>query len=209
MVPGASPPRRTPTQERGERRLAAVLDAAAEVFSDVGYEAATMCEIAARAGSCIGSLYQFFPNKESLAQALRADYGSRIQESWKPLQREAASLTVDELAARLIGGMVEFIAENPAFLPLLDAPASTRSTSIRAISREMMAAILAVKLKTPWPRLMRISAVTLQILRSMIELYADAPTAERKKITREFETALGCYLAAQPTISKTMKGSKT
>ena len=55
--------RRVPTQERARRRVARILDAAALVFAEQGFEAATMEDIAARAETSIGSIYQFFPNK--------------------------------------------------------------------------------------------------------------------------------------------------
>jgi AcrR family transcriptional regulator len=48
----------------------AILDAAAVVFAKVGFEAATMEAIAERAKTSIGSLYQFFPNKLALFEAL-------------------------------------------------------------------------------------------------------------------------------------------
>lgn len=190
-------PRRIPTQARGEKRVAAVMDAAALVIAEVGYEAATMSEIACRAGSCIGSVYQFFPNKGSLTQALRTQYAGRIRDLWEPLQEQASSLTLDALVDKLIGSMTEFVDQNPAFLQLLDAPDSTRNPSARAVFREMIARILAVKLRASWTRLMRVASVTLQLLRAMNELYAEAPKDERRQITREFRTVLGCYLSAQ------------
>src|SRR3984893_8176245 len=64
-------PRRIPIQERGEKRVAGLLEAAAAIFAEVGFEAATMRDIAERAGASIGSLYQFFPNKEVVAQAIK------------------------------------------------------------------------------------------------------------------------------------------
>ena len=57
-------PRRIPMQERGEKRVAGLLEAAAAIFAEVGFEAATMSDIAERAGGSIGSLYQFFPSKD-------------------------------------------------------------------------------------------------------------------------------------------------
>src|SRR5205085_839575 len=65
---------RAPQRERGRARVAALLAAAAEVFAESGYDAATMTEIAARAGASIGSLYQFFPTKVLIAEALHARY---------------------------------------------------------------------------------------------------------------------------------------
>src|SRR5689334_19652309 len=73
-------PRRKPRQKRGERRVADLVSAAAGEFAEVGYDAATMSAIARRAGASIGSLYQFFPNKESLARALRTQYAQEYEQ---------------------------------------------------------------------------------------------------------------------------------
>jgi AcrR family transcriptional regulator len=58
--------RRRPTQERSQRRLEAIVEAAAEAFAAHGFSDTTMEGIAARAGTSIGSLYQFFPNKHAV-----------------------------------------------------------------------------------------------------------------------------------------------
>ena len=55
-----------PTQERSRRRVAALLDAAEAEFADRGFGGATTTGIARRAGVPIGSLYQWFPDKEAL-----------------------------------------------------------------------------------------------------------------------------------------------
>jgi len=65
--------------------VAGLLNAAAHVIAETGYEAATMSEVAERAGASIGSLYQFFPNKEAVTQALRSNYSHQIEELWVPL----------------------------------------------------------------------------------------------------------------------------
>src|SRR6478736_6646670 len=65
--------KRSPKQKRGWERVAVLTEAAARVFLDKGYEAATMTEIAAEAKSSIGSLYQFFPTKVLLAEALHLE----------------------------------------------------------------------------------------------------------------------------------------
>ena len=62
--------RRVPTQDRSRQRVERILDAAAEIFADIGYDAATTDAIALRAGTSIGSLYQFFPNKQALYNAI-------------------------------------------------------------------------------------------------------------------------------------------
>jgi len=62
----AEPGRRRPTQARSQRRLEGIVEAAAEAFAAHGFADTTMEGIAARAGTSIGSLYQFFPNKTAV-----------------------------------------------------------------------------------------------------------------------------------------------
>src|ERR1700751_198673 len=83
-------PRRIPIQERGEKRVAQLLQAAAAIFAEVGYEAATMRDIAGRAGASIGSLYQFFPNKEVVARAIKTQYCQELKELWANLVAASA-----------------------------------------------------------------------------------------------------------------------
>jgi AcrR family transcriptional regulator len=71
--------RRVPTQDRSRQRVERILDAAAEIFADIGYDAATTDAIALRAGTSIGSLYQFFPNKQALYNAIADRHLSRAR----------------------------------------------------------------------------------------------------------------------------------
>ena len=61
--------RRSPVQARSKRTVERILDAAAHVFGERGY-AATTNHVAERAGLSIGSLYQYFPDKDALLVAL-------------------------------------------------------------------------------------------------------------------------------------------
>jgi len=63
-------PRRSPVQERSRVTVSAILEAAAQVFERHGYAAGTTNRIAERAGVSIGTLYQYFPNKDALLVAL-------------------------------------------------------------------------------------------------------------------------------------------
>lgn len=63
-------PRKMPIQRRSKATVDAIVTAAAQVLLAHGYEGATTARVAERAGVSIGSLYQYFPNKEALVAAL-------------------------------------------------------------------------------------------------------------------------------------------
>ena len=62
--------RKQPKQHRSAQTRAQILAAAARIFSEYGYRAGTTNRIAAAADISIGSLYQYFPNKDSILAAL-------------------------------------------------------------------------------------------------------------------------------------------
>jgi AcrR family transcriptional regulator len=62
--------RKQPTQHRATKTRQRILDAAAHVFAEYGYAAGTTNRIAEYAGLSIGSLYQYFPNKDAVLRAL-------------------------------------------------------------------------------------------------------------------------------------------
>jgi len=58
--------RKTAVQERSRFTVDAIYEAAIQVFTNNGYDGATTDLIAERAGVSIGTLYQYFPNKEAI-----------------------------------------------------------------------------------------------------------------------------------------------
>jgi AcrR family transcriptional regulator len=74
--------RRSPKQQRGKDRVDKILNAAAEVFDQVGYAAATTHMIAAKAETAIGSLYQFFPDKAAIFKAMEQRHIENVQALW-------------------------------------------------------------------------------------------------------------------------------
>jgi AcrR family transcriptional regulator len=64
------PLRRVPVQGRSLARVHRMLDACAELDDEVGYEGLTTTLLAERASVAIGSVYQFFPDKRAIVQAL-------------------------------------------------------------------------------------------------------------------------------------------
>jgi AcrR family transcriptional regulator len=63
-------PRKLPTQDRSKQLVDSLLSATAKILVRLGYEGLTTNRVAEEAGVSVGSLYQYFPNKESLIAAL-------------------------------------------------------------------------------------------------------------------------------------------
>ncbi len=188
--------RRIPRQHRGERRVAGLLDAAASVLAEFGYDATTMSEIAERAGAAVGSLYQFFPNKEAVTRALRTKYSQQIEELWQPLFDRSSTLNLDTFVDRLLDLTIQFANEHPAFLALLDAPpAHHHSGEIRKRFCQLMARFFLLrKPRMSNAKALRMAAVSLKLVNGMLVLYKDAKRSEKPHIVQEFKFILNCYL---------------
>lgn len=69
--------RNEPVQARSTARLAALLDAAAHVVDEIGYERLTTAMVAERAGASIGTVYRYFPDRIAVLQSLAARNAER------------------------------------------------------------------------------------------------------------------------------------
>lgn len=66
-------PRKLPQQERSRSVVTAILEAAIRVLQRDGARGFTTIRVAERAGISVGSLYQYFPNKEAILFRLQSD----------------------------------------------------------------------------------------------------------------------------------------
>ncbi|MET9520721.1 ScbR family autoregulator-binding transcription factor [Streptomyces sp. NPDC002994] len=88
-------------QERGTRSRASILEAAARVFDERGYDAASTNEILASTGLTRGALYHHFPSKESIAIALVAAHSEALTVPDQPMKLQAVIDLTLEFAHRL------------------------------------------------------------------------------------------------------------
>lgn len=65
-----SAPRKKPIQKRGEFTVTSIIDAAREILLKQGVEAVTTRRVAERAGVAVGTLYQYFPNRDAILMQL-------------------------------------------------------------------------------------------------------------------------------------------
>ena len=113
-------PVQAPQRSNGKLRVAAILNAAAAVIAEKGYEVATMAEIAARSGTRIGSLYRFFPNKESLADTIVVSARENLDAVFDKFDAGVKALSIRALADDLLALLLEQVFTKPALLKLLD-----------------------------------------------------------------------------------------
>ncbi len=196
---GQQPRRR---QARGERRIERILDVAAEGFAEVGFEAATTNAIAARARISPGSLYQFFPNKDAIAEALAARFGERLRATQAAaFAPELAALALDEMIDRVVDPLVAFYVAHPGFLALFAG--SDLSPRLAAVTEEFHRSvveraehILAARAPSlPPDQLRRYARVSVQLVRALLPLIAAAEGAERAAMVVELKAAERGYLA--------------
>lgn len=78
-MPLPAQPRKTPRQSRSQATVDAIIEAAARILALRGFAKTTTNAVAETAGVSIGSLYQYFPNKESIIAAVRQRHQSRLE----------------------------------------------------------------------------------------------------------------------------------
>ena len=80
-LPRRLSPRKAPAQARARQTVEAILEAAVELFSSKGYARTSTNHLAARAGVSVGSLYQYFPNKDAILTTLLARHLEAVHET--------------------------------------------------------------------------------------------------------------------------------
>jgi len=113
---GTLQPRRKPSQERARVTVEAILEAAAQVFARHGYAAGTTNRIAERAGVSIGTLYQYFPNKDAILVALIERHLAAGELLLRPLFEELVERPprLREGIERMLHALLELHASEPA-----------------------------------------------------------------------------------------------
>ncbi len=202
MSPDDSPFRRIPQQARGQQRIERLLDAAEQVFGEVGYDAATTNAIAARANTSIGSLYQFFPNKEAVLHALAARQLRLLSETLDcELTPETASLPLGEFLDRILGAIAQFQANHAGFHPLFTGAHTSvdlahAAYDLRQAVAQRIDGLLALRAPTLDPRDRLLYAqVCVNAVAALLPLAQKAPGAERARVVAEIKRLLLAYLS--------------
>src|SRR5687767_4509087 len=118
-------PRRKPRQVRAELTRERILTAAAHVFAEHGYAAGTTNRIAERAHISIGSLYQYFPNKDAILAELLVQHLDRG--TWTTADDlDLAPGTLEATVRTLVRDAIDNHSDDPRLLRVMieEAPVS-------------------------------------------------------------------------------------
>jgi len=193
--------RSVPKQERGERRMQRLLDAAEQIFAERGYQAATTNEIAARARTSIGTLYRFFPNKEAIVQHLGERYVQELHALHeKMFHPEVATMPLAEMIDHLVDPLVELKATHPGLVSLfigphaaLQVPAEFQTLQDESVRH----------LETLWTRRFAhldadachlYAMIFFQVRMAFLSLAFSCATPSQEQIIKELKTNLFRYL---------------
>ncbi len=133
-------------RRRGHLRVAAILDAAASLFAERGFDATTMTAVAEQSATAIGSLYRFFPTKQALADILLERHLERLQAALTEVASLASEPDMD--AATVADALLRFReklgVERAAAASLVDSGSVTtmRRSAIRSAMRERIREIV-------------------------------------------------------------------
>jgi AcrR family transcriptional regulator len=193
--------RKQPRQLRSQRRVRRILDAAAGLFAELGFEAVTTNAIAERADISIGSLYQYFPNKAALFQALcrRCE-----QESLELLDAvvtpELARLELGEVVERVVAALRQLYSANPRLLRVLFQGYPAQGLGLPYSSfREAMVQRIDRLLEARWPRLepdrrLLVARVCFQVADGLFDLALLSEEGTGHRVMDELRSLLLAYL---------------
>jgi len=204
----AGPCQRMPQQHRGQRRVECVLDAAAELVAEGGLAAVTMQAIGKRSGTSAGSLYHFFPDRNSVLKALMGRHVEALRERMSAAQSitpaELQRLSIEARVAHFVHPLLDHIAKHRDFLALTHAEGvacdAPRDPELDRVVMEAAERLVVSCDPTVTPARKRASAT---MLRAAIEgmlgyaVRVDGPAYPA--LVRELERMLAGYLGAMTT----------
>jgi len=198
-------PRKAPRQARSRATVEVILEATARVFSEHGYAGTNTNLIAEKAGISIGSLYQYFKNKDSLIAALHQRHAEQVQQTVEEvLSRPYEPSLAGHIRAMVQALMAAHLLEPDLHkmlelqFPFFDAPQSENEAD-QGIFKRVRALLGDWRRDITPPNLDLATWVVLQIMESMVHAAViDAPDFQQADIEAAITDAVMGYLTYRP-----------
>src|SRR5271166_5452555 len=202
-------PRRVPVQGRGHQTVQRVLDAASSLLEQMPLEDVTTTRIAAEAGLSIGALYRFFPDKQSIIDAIAVRHVGQFRASledsvMKVLEREIANLETFDPAVVLdsvVDAYIVYLDAHPDFRTIsfgryISAATKERQASPNVGLPALLKNFMLERLGIPnTPELdLRLRVVSEAGERLIAYAYEQPTRKERDRVIAEMKRMLASYL---------------
>lgn len=197
-------PRKRPVQDRSRHTVLSILEATAQVLVAQGYEKTNTGAIAERAGVSIGTLYQYYPNKQSLVADLIALHVAELVDAVQNALTRSRSQPVDGMLRAVVKASVDAHRMNPALHKVIieQVPREGKLADALGISQrlgEMLFDDLRQRYAGLDPQRVRLAAF---VLETTIEALTHRAVIEGPnwlktgQIQKEAHALLGPYLVA-------------
>ena len=198
---------RQPRQERGERRVDAILDAAAALIAEGGAESLTVQALAERAQTSKGSLYHFFPDLQAVLCALADRHSTALTALSSAMIADEtirwSSLSLSETIDRFLAPLA-YLESHPDLLALartrmvLD-PTTRRLTPFRDLASHILASRCAA---LPEDRRIAGASAMVAIVDGMVGYGLRSSDVSRAQMVAELRCVLCAYLGALDQCAK-------
>ncbi len=184
--------RRAPRQERSRQTVEAVLDAVERVLKREGVGAITTNRIAEAAGVSIGSVYQYFPDKQSIFTALHQRHVDQVSQVLEQTVAQSASGSLEDFSIALLAALIDAHAVDPRLHEIIAEAVPESTTGFR---RALQATFERVISANDQPMLL--------VLPHLIEALVHGATARRphtvplEDLKREATRAVRAYFSRQ------------
>ena len=191
--------RKTPSQARSKQTVSIIIEAAAQVFAELGEEKLTTRVVAERAGVSIGTIYQYFSNRDSILVALAEEERQRLARRMKAQIGSISSSGTEGSAREFVRALISSFARRGGAKRQVQRLAALKEKhGVRALQSEF-----ADVLADAWARLSPAGKDASSNTRAYVLTYGifgalQAAAIEDQKLlrTRELEDALCLMVAA-------------
>ena len=193
MVKTTLEPRKQPVQERSAASVEAILEATVQVLLDSrtgagpvgGLARLTTTRVAARAGVSVGTLYQYFPNKSALMQAVLKRHLSGVTEAVDTVCAENMGQPLRRMATELVHAFLNAKMKNPrlsvAFYSAgLDINGAKVAAQVGLHANKSLAKMLASSPEPLSPEPAMVASMLQGMLAGMSRKLLESPDAARE-----------------------------
>ncbi len=194
--------RNQPRQQRSIETVARIVETAESVFAEVGFDRATVSEVAERAEVSTGSMYRFFPDKNALARAVADRYEAVITEVFNSVSEVLVDTSqLPEVIKLLIDGAVALQEVHPGYYALATAadPSDTTAPTypVRRAQIDWFIAVFAkLELKASIEEVTAFAEICLDTTRMLIHRLPTDPEARQRQLV-EIQLMMEAYVTTR------------